>query len=177
MPSQRLKPQGGWSERPSMKSDTLEWMGLTSDFHGVRTAPETESFSPSQQGMRHDLNLRGPGTQTWGPVNAQSISNTACLLHGYGLWGGTSFSRMTSLFKSFMTQFLNSCGRNPVRSTVSFVSSHFSRCIPNSFHPHTLTSYIYKRSRWPPFQLLILPKTSRLHHIVPLPDMFSHNSG
>lgn len=121
----RVIPWGEWRYR-------IRPLGLTSDFRGVSTAPETGSFSPSQQGMWRDLDLRWPGTQTWGPVNTQNISNTACLIHGYGLWGETSFSWMTSLFKSFMTQFPNSCGRNPVRSTVIFVPSHFFRCIPNS---------------------------------------------
>ena len=149
-------------------------LGLTSDFHGVSTAPEKVSPHLS----------RGCGmTWIWGGLGHRPEdqrthrASLTQLIHGSGLWGEMSFSWMTSLFKSFVTQFLNSCGRNAVRSTVIFVPSHFSRCIPNSSHPHTLTFYIHRRSHWPPFQLLILPKTSRLHHIVPLPNMFSHSSG
>ena len=122
----RVIPWSEWHYR-------IRPLGLTSDFRGVSAAPQTGSLSPSQQGMWHDLDLRWPGTQTWGPVNTQNISNIACLIHGYGLWGEMSFSRMTSLFKSFMTQFLNSCGRNPVRSTVIVAPFHIARCIPKSF--------------------------------------------
>lgn len=45
-----------------------------------------------------------------------------------------------------------------------FVPSHFSRCVPSSSHPHTLIFYIYRRPHWLPFQLIILPETSRFHH-------------
>lgn len=133
VPGRVIKRDLLWRVIPWSECYRIRPLCLTSDFHGVSTTPETGSLSPSQQGMWHALDLRWPGTQTWGLVNTQNSSNTACLIHGYGLRGETSFSRMTSLFKSFMTQFLNSCGRNPVKPTVIVAPSHISRCIPKSF--------------------------------------------